>query len=388
MQHSNIWSAVQAGDIDTLRKHIKPGVPVTNIGKQVDNDRWNLLHHAVMSRSLEMVKLVDVNFHPELDAENIDGMTPLMLACQEQCPVDVIIYLMEQMETYDSPSPLEFAIFQHRIDLAKAVIEYEANRANMRMAVPSTSPLYIVTTQTGNLELLHCLIHAPNNAACLFVSERNGDLTGLEEFAQTASYETEKKVACFEILFNILHPITNKPDEPLILDNEVYGPSYHRAVECMMNMYNHPADSIVEGVIAQDDRLPRALLVYPLLRYCTTLVMRPDEVILGHLKDNRLLNWFVHLFGPWRAIEQHVGKPVLEVFTLKRFARDVVREAVWQEVKITKAAKSSFLERLKSLDIPRELNDYLRYCDYSSTKYFLEHMNAGTRWLKTYENSP
>uniref|UniRef100_A0A182UCL9 ANK_REP_REGION domain-containing protein n=1 Tax=Anopheles melas TaxID=34690 RepID=A0A182UCL9_9DIPT len=539
MDHTAIWSAVKAGDIDTLRDLILPGERVVSIRKQVDENGWTLLHHAAMSQNLELVKLVTEFFHPDPNVENNDGMTALALACQEQCPVGIIIFLMESINAFDGPSPLEYAVLQNRVDLAKAVIAYETKRK----AFSSASLLYIVTIRTGDLEMLQCLLDAPESAGKAFVTEKNDDLTGLEDFAQNASYEVGKKVACFKLLFNLLHPIANeasrrynvneiltmalfsfvpvsliphfieteqkwekrapirslyerlshgfdllaltvlcecgpvtvereqlepileemcpkqfqrfwyvqleemflnaikpelnesgpsqpkalqlledyaqftrtitlgflrtvlrdsvqgalcgprsmpmyewRPDQPSMLDMELYSSSYLRAIECMMTMYNQPADSIVEAVIARDDRHMRAILIFPLLRYCTTLLMRPDEVILVHLRNNRLLNWVVHLFGPWKAILRHVGKPVLEVFSLKRFARDVVREAVWQGVKGMRAAKSSFLDRLKSLDVPRELNDYLRYCDYSSTKYFLEHMDAATRWLQAFEH--
>uniref|UniRef100_A0A182VA41 ANK_REP_REGION domain-containing protein n=1 Tax=Anopheles merus TaxID=30066 RepID=A0A182VA41_ANOME len=503
---SNIWAAVVTGDIETLRKLINAGTWKAKIRKQADSKRWTILHHAVMSRNLEMVQLVTEGIKPDVDAETEDGMTPLQLACYQQAPVKLITYLMQHTKQYNSPSPLEYAVNQNRVDLAKAVILHEAKHKS-RYVKRSLAALYSVTTATGNVEMLQCFLDGPSNVGYLFIHKKKDDLTGMDRFAEVASYSFDKKVACFKALFNVAHPIANptaprrynvndilklalhsflstslipyfieteriwehrvqihslykrllpeyellallvlcecapvtvkrKQLEPILEEmgskiaqdvwydqlgelyvnaftpsdehhtcatlqllsdfatfaqtielgyfqkmrvrdvGTLYNAAYHRAIECLMTMYNDTADDIVQLLMTPDDQHSRAIVVFPLLRYCTTILMRPDAIGMAYLHGYRLLYWFVHLFGTWNTIQLlPIGLPLRQIFTLKRAARDAVREAVLQGMKATDV-KSLFFERLNLLPVPKELNKYLRYSDYSTIVYFLEHFET------------
>uniref|UniRef100_A0A182KDJ0 ANK_REP_REGION domain-containing protein n=1 Tax=Anopheles christyi TaxID=43041 RepID=A0A182KDJ0_9DIPT len=205
MDHLDIWSAVEAGDINKLQELINyRALRQDEIGKLTIGNPWALLLLAIISRNLEVVKLVTEYFEPDPGAANEQGVTPILLACREECPVEMIIYLMEHSVQNDSVSALEFAVFNNCVDLAKALITYEANY-NALLAKTFTTALYLAITRTGNLELLQYMLDAPNNAVYSFVTEKYGEFTGLEEFARKASYELEKKITCFKILFNVLH---------------------------------------------------------------------------------------------------------------------------------------------------------------------------------------
>uniref|UniRef100_A0A182TIL5 ANK_REP_REGION domain-containing protein n=1 Tax=Anopheles melas TaxID=34690 RepID=A0A182TIL5_9DIPT len=522
--HSDICLAVEAGDIARLHELINAGI----LRKGDITHPRCLLLLAISSRNLEVVKLVMEYFEPDPNAANEDGGTPLLYACQVECPAEIIIYLMEHSTKDDSLSPLEYVLFQNRVELAKSLIAYEATRPE-QPAKHFTPALYIVAVKTGNLELLQHMLEALHNAGHSFVTEQFQGLTGMELFAQNAAYALETKVECFKMLFNVLHPNTHTADPvrynvndivnvailstqatslipyfiemekkwetrpsimslyerllavgydilafavlcehgPVTIEREqldtmleklhrfqweswvaplrqmfvnafepseaddapspleamqllqdfaaftetitlkfssyrlheavsgvfqeisinrhqLYQATFHRAIECIMIMEGCSADDLVGLILCIDSWYDRALQAFPFLKYCNFVLMRPDWVDVE--ENNRLMNWFVHLFGPWKAIRQYVGKPVLEVFTLKRLARDVVRDAVWRGVEKNEPSQCSFLERLSSLDVPKELSDYLRYCDYSSIRYFLEHFDAVEKFMKVDAN--
>uniref|UniRef100_A0A182WGL4 ANK_REP_REGION domain-containing protein n=1 Tax=Anopheles minimus TaxID=112268 RepID=A0A182WGL4_9DIPT len=211
MNDSDIWNAVKAGDCTQLRKLLDDGKPSEDIGKQIDSNRWTILHHAAISGNLDMVKLVADRCNPDIAAQNTNGLTPLLLACDKSVSVEIIIYLLllekdtASLEANQCISPLHYAVFQSRIDLAMELIAHGVKVSNAVLQDP-TSPLYIVAFITGNGEMLKCLLDAAN-VEVPFVEEDG--LTLLEVFAGMASYSVEKKVDCFEIFYNLAHSNTN-----------------------------------------------------------------------------------------------------------------------------------------------------------------------------------
>ncbi|XP_053666271.1 uncharacterized protein LOC128715403 [Anopheles marshallii] len=541
MSDSDIWSAVKEGDVTKLHKLLDNGKPSADIGQQIDCNRWTILHHAVNSQNLDVVKLITERFNPDVAAQNFDGLTPLTLACEQSAAVEIIIYLLQleketnaTVDANESIAPLHFAVLQNRIDLARELIAHGV-KVNDVLLRDSSSPLYIVAIVTGNGEMLQCLLDAAN-VEVPFVADEEDGFTLLDVFAVRAAYATEQKIACFEILYNLGQPNPNAGDggvrynvddilkpavlsysstslieyfieterkwetreeilslydrltkcfkflplfvlcecgpvskerkeldailrEPFLKEivSEVGGEmeelfrsviqvedekvatnakqllqdfatfaqsiqlecirsaiqssvqvafltkhlmidkplmssrqqlvAYQPIIDCMMSMYgNNGADGIVEILLNDEEQLMRPDLVFPLLKYCTTLFMCP-ETMPGGPKGNRLFQWFMHLFGTWKRIKCF-SVPQMHVFTLKRLARDVVRETVWNGMDVALRARKSatFLDRLQSINVPNELKDYLRYSDYTSLQYFLYHMHDAIDYLTESRN--
>ncbi|XP_049284520.1 uncharacterized protein LOC125764392 [Anopheles funestus] len=540
MSDTDIWSAVKAGDVKKLHKLLEDGKPSADIGKQIDSSQWTILHHAVMSRNLDVVKLVVEHCNPDITAQNFDGLTPLTLACEQSVAVEIIIYLLrlemdvESVEANECITPLHYAVFQNRIDLAKELIANGVKVDDLLLR-DSSSPLYIVAIVTGNGEMLKCLLDAVD-VEVPFVANEGLGFTLLDVFAERASYSAEQKIVCFEIFYklgqlnsnaggnglrydvaNILKPAvlsytstslipyfiaterkwetreeilslydrlipdygmlamfvlcecgpvssdrkeldemlenpylqeiiiqvadeleqmfrnTMRQDEEKIATEakqlledfatftksiqlesirKVMPPAVHAALltkhlmidkPLMSSRQDHVAyqpiidnmvvmggteivDEIVEILLFNEEQLMRPDLVYPLLKYCTTIFMCPDT-LPSALKRKQLFQWFMHLFGTWKMAKD-ISRPLLHVFTLKRLARDVVRETLWNGMhKIARARKSAtFFDRLQSIDIPNELKGYLRYSDYTSLQYFLYHMHDAINYLKESRN--
>ncbi|XP_052896784.1 uncharacterized protein LOC128303764 [Anopheles moucheti] len=541
MSDSNIWCAVKEGDITELHKLLDNGEPSADIGKQIDCNRWTILHHAVNSQNLDVVELIVERFNPDLAAQNFDGLTPLTLACEQSAAVEIIIYLWQlekktnaTVDAYESISPLHFAVLQNRIDLARQLIVHGV-KINDVLLRDSSSPLYIAAIVTGNEVMLESLLDAVN-IEVPFVADEDDGFTMLDVFASRAAYATEQKIACFEVLYQLGHSYPNaggravwyfvddilKPAvlsysstslieyfvktesgrevreairslyerltkyykllplfvlcqcgsvsnereelddilrEPVLKEiiSEVGGEmeelfrttiqleeekmatdakqlledfatfvqsitleciqseiqssvqvalltkhlmidkplmnsrqqlvAYQPIIDCMMSMYgNKGADGIVEILLNDEEQLMRPDLVFPLLKYCTTLFMYSDTLPSGP-KGNRLFQWFMHLFGTWKRIKCF-SKPQLHVFTLKRLARDVVRDTVWNgmDVAVKASESATFLDRLQSIHVPNELKDYLRYSDFTSMQYFLYHMHDAIDYLTESRN--
>uniref|UniRef100_A0A182LZK0 Uncharacterized protein n=1 Tax=Anopheles culicifacies TaxID=139723 RepID=A0A182LZK0_9DIPT len=209
MSDSDIWNAVKAGDFTLLQKLLNDGKPSADIGKQVDSNQWTILHHAAVSGNLDVVKLVTDRCNPDIGAQNFDGLTPLTLACDKSASVEIIIYLFllekdaESMEADGCISPLHYAVFQNRVDLAKELIAHGVKVSDTLLR-DSSSPLYIVAIVTGNGEMLKCLLDAAN-VEVPFVEDTLG-FTLLDVFAERAAYSAEQKIVCFEILYNLGQP--------------------------------------------------------------------------------------------------------------------------------------------------------------------------------------
>ncbi|XP_050072363.1 uncharacterized protein LOC126560447 [Anopheles maculipalpis] len=207
------WEAVVAGDSQFLQKLSNENKEFFCIGTLTDRRYCTILHHAVMSENLDVVKWVVEHCKPNMAAQNEDGLTPLMLACEQLAAVELIIYLYQQelkdeacMEAYDYISPLYYAVYQDRLDLAQQLIANGVKVDDLLLRDPS-SPLSIVATVTCNTEMLQCLLDAANVQETFAAGKDDGGPTMLDVFAESAVCSAEQKVACFKILYNLVYPV-------------------------------------------------------------------------------------------------------------------------------------------------------------------------------------
>uniref|UniRef100_A0A182NX39 ANK_REP_REGION domain-containing protein n=1 Tax=Anopheles dirus TaxID=7168 RepID=A0A182NX39_9DIPT len=128
MSDADLLSAVKAGDLEALMQLSCEREPTRAFGEQIDGSGWNVLHHATMSNSLDVVKFVVEHFDPPVFAQDYEGLTPLALACERSAPVEIICYLLDlEKQLGDGEaaseciSPLYYAVLQNRLELAEAL---------------------------------------------------------------------------------------------------------------------------------------------------------------------------------------------------------------------------------------------------------------------------
>uniref|UniRef100_A0A182Q214 Uncharacterized protein n=1 Tax=Anopheles farauti TaxID=69004 RepID=A0A182Q214_9DIPT len=212
MCDADILSAVKAGDFEALMQATNNREPTRSFGEQIDGNGWNILHHASMSKSLEVVKFVAEHFNPPVFAQDYEGLTPLALACEQTAPVEIICYLMDLEKQLgdgktdsECVSPLYYAVLQNRLDLVQALTARGETVDDTLFFTPGTA-LYMVAIVTGNAQILKCLLDTSNpNAECPILSYEDG-MSGMELFALRANYRLGDKIECFKILFNREHP--------------------------------------------------------------------------------------------------------------------------------------------------------------------------------------
>uniref|UniRef100_A0A182QB81 C2 domain-containing protein n=1 Tax=Anopheles farauti TaxID=69004 RepID=A0A182QB81_9DIPT len=208
MHATEVWRAIIAGEVPKLRQLLAAKSPGRNFGKRFDNHHWNILHHAVASRSLECVQLVMEHFQPNTTDRCYEGLTPLARACALAVPGEIVYYLLQQDKSVvnignnESITPLHYAVSRNRLDLVELLITSGAD-VNLPDYADETA-LHTAVFDTGNVVLLINLLFVAK-AKWPFINCDDG-FTGLELFGARATYDVREKIACFKILYNYEHP--------------------------------------------------------------------------------------------------------------------------------------------------------------------------------------
>uniref|UniRef100_A0A182P320 ANK_REP_REGION domain-containing protein n=1 Tax=Anopheles epiroticus TaxID=199890 RepID=A0A182P320_9DIPT len=208
MKANEVWNAVMKGDMEKLRKLTHATAPRPDFGKRVDNHHWNILHHAVVSRNLDCVKLVVDHFHPPTDVQCYEGFTPLARACEQSVPAEIVSYLLRldrgvvNMGDRESITPLHYAVSNDRLDLVELLI---ANGADVTINdYADETALHTAAFDTGNIEILIYLLFIAK-AKWQFLAAAD-DFNGIDIFSARGPDTVRNKVACFKILYNLEHP--------------------------------------------------------------------------------------------------------------------------------------------------------------------------------------
>uniref|UniRef100_A0A182NX41 ANK_REP_REGION domain-containing protein n=1 Tax=Anopheles dirus TaxID=7168 RepID=A0A182NX41_9DIPT len=208
MHAAEVWHAIIRGEVPKLRRLLTVKSPGPYFGQRLDNHHWNILHHAVASRSLECVRLVMEHFRPSTASQCYEGLTPLARACALAVPGEIVGYLLQLDHTVvntgnnEKITPLHYAVSKNRLDLVELLI---ASGADVNLADYSDeTALHTAAFDIGNVALLINLLFIAK-ARWPFVKCDEG-FTGLELFGARASYDVRDKIACFKILYNYEHP--------------------------------------------------------------------------------------------------------------------------------------------------------------------------------------
>ncbi|XP_053665936.1 uncharacterized protein LOC128715079 [Anopheles marshallii] len=208
MKANEVWNAVMQGDMEKLRHLTHAKAPRPDFGKRFDNHHWNILHHAVVSRNLDCVKLVVDHFHPETNVRCYEGLTPLARACEQSVSGEIVSYLLHldrsvvNMGDTESITPLHYAVSNDRLDLVELLIAHGAD-VNMIDYADETA-LHTAAFDTGNIEIVIYLLFIAK-AKWQFLPE-SGDFNGIDIFSARGPCSARNKVACFKILYNYEHP--------------------------------------------------------------------------------------------------------------------------------------------------------------------------------------
>ncbi|XP_050077551.1 uncharacterized protein LOC126564523 [Anopheles maculipalpis] len=208
MKANEVWNAVTKGDMEKLRQLTDAKPPRPDFGKRLDNHHWNILHHAVVSRNLDCVKLVVDHFQPETGVQCYEGLTPLARACEQSVSAEIVGYLLRLdrgvVNTGDTESitPLHYAVSNDRLDLVELLIAHGAD-VNLIDYADETA-LHTAAFDTGNIEILIYLLFIAK-AKWQFMPEAD-DFNGIDIFSARGPCSARNKVACFKILYNYEHP--------------------------------------------------------------------------------------------------------------------------------------------------------------------------------------
>uniref|UniRef100_A0A182MW97 Uncharacterized protein n=1 Tax=Anopheles culicifacies TaxID=139723 RepID=A0A182MW97_9DIPT len=208
MRANEVWNAVMKGDMEKLHQLTHAKAPRPDFGKRYDNHHWNILHHAVVSRNLDCVKLVVDHFQPETNVRCYEGLTPLARACEQSVSTEIVSYLLRLDRTVvntgdtESVTPLHYAVSNDRLDLVELLI---ANGANVNLVdYADETALHTAAFDTGNIEILIYLLFIAK-AKWKYLPD-SSDFSGVDIFSARGPCSVRNKVACFKILYNYEHP--------------------------------------------------------------------------------------------------------------------------------------------------------------------------------------
>uniref|UniRef100_A0A182XGC7 ANK_REP_REGION domain-containing protein n=1 Tax=Anopheles quadriannulatus TaxID=34691 RepID=A0A182XGC7_ANOQN len=210
MKANEVWNAVMKGDMEKLRQLTHAKAPRPDFGKRFDNHHWNILHHAVVSRNLDCVKLVVDHFHPATNAQCYEGLTPLARACEQSVSADIVSYLLRLdrsvVNTGDTESitPLHYAVSNDRLDLVELLIAHGAD-VNLNDYADETA-LHTAAFDTGNIEILIYLLFIAKAKWQFLNAADDADFNVIDIFSARGPCSARNKVACFKILYNLEHP--------------------------------------------------------------------------------------------------------------------------------------------------------------------------------------
>ncbi|XP_053672365.1 uncharacterized protein LOC128722713 [Anopheles nili] len=346
MSVTAVWNAIIAGDVAALQKCIRSGTPNTNIGQRLDNHRWNILQHAVITRKLDCVKLVVDHFAPDPTVPCYEGLTPLARACEQSVPLEIVQYLLLLNKRIintgnnEQITPLHYAVSKNRLDIVKLLVANGANPNAMDYA--NETPLDTAAYDTGNIAILIYL---------LFVAKAKwGSVPNrLIIFGGRATYPVKKKIACFKILFNHEYP------------KHAYRQRYYvndvLAVALMSNGSSSLIPYFIETELKWEKRVDVRslysrlmnrfqLLALSVFSHCGPVASesRPKCTIIYN-NHQKVVDCIVTM----------TGKGVDEI--VSHILKEETKQALY------------FDKQLLLLDLPRELLLYLRLCDEDSFRW-------------------
>lgn len=95
-----LLNACSRGDHEFVAKRLRSLPKSKDLDALVDNHNFNLLHHAVRSRSVDCVRAVLSNANLKKSARTYEGHTALFLAIHMDCSLDLIKTLIEHYPDY------------------------------------------------------------------------------------------------------------------------------------------------------------------------------------------------------------------------------------------------------------------------------------------------
>eukprot|EP00298_Acanthocystis_sp_HF-20_P004305 c14644_g1_i1.p1 GENE.c14644_g1_i1~~c14644_g1_i1.p1 ORF type:complete len:252 (-),score=93.86 c14644_g1_i1:148-903(-) len=202
------------GDIETIKNILLEEDRNFYINEIIDETTRNtLLHIACREGQLEIVKLISVQRHVDLNQRNISGETPFFCACMNQ-RLDVMNYLCQNPKVdINSPNtsrctPLCLACCNSKyIDVVKILLKQSSILIN-QSDIYGWSPLHRVCW-TGDLEMTKLLCE----------NEKEIDYLKRNKVGETAFY-----IACLNGHFNIVnylllkYPIHNHYENQITSD--------------------------------------------------------------------------------------------------------------------------------------------------------------------------
>lgn len=157
---SALYAASKNGHIEIVKKLISIG---DNINYPIENDNY-AIHGAVLSGNLEIVKLLHIN-GALMDIENIDGVTPLLLA-SEKGQIDIVEYLLDNCNVDQNKvnknniSSLFFSVQNNHYKIVEKLI---TRGGNINYKSQHSYTLLMLATETGSYEITKLLIESGIN---------------------------------------------------------------------------------------------------------------------------------------------------------------------------------------------------------------------------------
>lgn len=122
-------SACSNGDLDYVTECIRE-IPADDINKTFDNHKFGPLHHAVRGHSIECIRTLLTLRSLNVREKTYEGSTPLLLAIEDDCPVDIIQLLVQHdpglidIPNNEDVYPMHLAITNRRsLEIVKLLVD-------------------------------------------------------------------------------------------------------------------------------------------------------------------------------------------------------------------------------------------------------------------------
>lgn len=228
---TSFLAACGNGDLDYVNECIRE-MSTDDINNAFDNHKFGPLHHAVRAHSIECVRaLLTVN-SLNVREKTYEGSTPLVLAIESDCPIDIIQVLIEHdpglidIPNNEEVYPMHLAITNRRsLDIVKLMVE--TMKQNDRPLIDHVDldgdSSILLAARVNHFEILDYLIdNTPYNV------KHTNRTNGLNAFSavflmRNAIGLDPQRENAFRVLQKVFPLIYGHADKPLLV-NEILTP--------------------------------------------------------------------------------------------------------------------------------------------------------------------
>lgn len=224
-------NACGSGDVVYVSECIKEMSP-KDIKNAFDNHKFGPIHHAVRGHSIECLRLLLAVNSLNVREKTYEGCTPLMVAVENECAIDIIRLLIEfDPELINVPNneevfPMHLAITNHRsLDIVKLMVE-TLKKNNLPLIdhidLDGDSSI-LLAARANHFEILEYLIDHTT-----FDVKYTSKIHGLNAFSaiflmQNANGLDPQRENAFRMLQKVFQLIYGDADKPLLV-NEILSP--------------------------------------------------------------------------------------------------------------------------------------------------------------------